>query len=199
MEITKIFTFEGSHIVRNCTSRRCSHSVHGHSYKVEVTIESATLDNAQMVMDFGLMKGSIKSLIDAFDHTHLICTKESKSYKKFFKENNERWIELPFNPSAEMLSLCLIFMVELILTYTQFNNGESSDIHVKSVTVHETATGRATSYEEDLDNLWDIGWCRDILFSPELIAEMPDDLKRLLMDPEDYYIVNPKVEKQISL
>ena len=92
-------------MVRNCTSKRCSHSVHGHSYKIEVEFEATRLDNAQMVMDFGLMKGSIKELIDSMDHCHIIADTESEEYINFFKAHNDRYIITPFNPSAEMLSV----------------------------------------------------------------------------------------------
>ena len=64
MIIRKLFKFENAHIVRKCTSTRCSESIHGHSYKVEVLTKSNFLDNGQMVYDFGLMKGYIKDLID---------------------------------------------------------------------------------------------------------------------------------------
>ena len=61
MKIRKEFRVESAHIVRNCTSHRCSHSIHGHSAVVEVFLESTLLDNAGMVYDFGLMKGSEES------------------------------------------------------------------------------------------------------------------------------------------
>ena len=198
MDITKIFTFEGSHVVRNCTSDRCSHSVHGHSYKVEVCFAADTLDNAQMVMDFGLMKGSIKALIDAFDHTHVICSKDSKEYREFFKKHNDRWIEVPFNPSAEMLSLCLLRLIDLINEYTHYANGEGKVVP-KSVTVHETATGRATSYWDDVENLWDDGWMDDIVMSDKLLEEMPKDLREVLTSPNEVYIENPTIKQQIEL
>ena len=54
MIIRKLFEFENAHIVRFCSSKRCKSSIHGHSYKVEVLLESKYLDNAGMVYDFGL-------------------------------------------------------------------------------------------------------------------------------------------------
>ena len=84
MIIRKLFKFEGSHIVRNCTSERCSQSIHGHSYLVEVFLESTRLDNAGMVMDFGLMS-SFKDIVDMFDHTHLLWDKDDGEYRNFIK------------------------------------------------------------------------------------------------------------------
>lgn len=68
MLIRKLFKFESAHIVRGCSSRRCSRSLHGHSYRIELLLEAHSLDNGQMVYDFGLLKGDVRDLIDAFDH-----------------------------------------------------------------------------------------------------------------------------------
>ncbi len=40
MLIRKLFKFENAHIVRDCTTQRCSENIHGHSYKIEVLLES---------------------------------------------------------------------------------------------------------------------------------------------------------------
>ena len=59
MIIRKLFKFEGAHIVRDCSSDRCKKSIHGHSYLAEVKFKASHLDNAGMVLDFGLMKSTI--------------------------------------------------------------------------------------------------------------------------------------------
>ena len=71
MRIRKLFKFENAHIVRNCSSDRCKYSIHGHSYQIELILEAHRLDHGQMVYDFGLLKSSIKDIIDSFDHA--IC------------------------------------------------------------------------------------------------------------------------------
>lgn len=203
MEITKIFTFEGSHIVRNCTSDRCSHSVHGHSYKVEVTFEANWLDNAQMVYDFGLMKSTIKEFIDSMDHCHIICSNDSEEYIKFFQNHNDRWIMVPFNPSAEMLSIFIMRMVQFIMEHTKTNNGEDPNLIVKNVTVWETATGRAKCSQSDIDNIWTDLWILQLCFSEGVIRDWSKNLKKIFFekaeDPSQLIIVNPKVKQQIIL
>lgn len=198
MEIVKIFNFEGSHIVRNCSSHRCSHSVHGHSYKVEVAFEASKLDNAQMVMDFGLMKGAIKAFIDSMDHCHVICSADSHDYVEFFQKHNDRWIMVPFNPSAEMLSVFILKFCQHIVNHTYMNNGESSDLKVSSVTVWETATGRAKATLEDLKTMWNELWWVGIQFSDGVLKDWPKDLKNLIINngPD---LNNPKIKPQISL
>ena len=39
MRIRKEFRVESAHIVRNCTSHRCSHSIHGHSAVIELIFD----------------------------------------------------------------------------------------------------------------------------------------------------------------
>ena len=90
MIIRKLFKFENAHIVRNCMSDRCKYSIHGHSYKVEVIIESNFLDNGHMVMDFGLLKGDIKRIIDNFDHAVLVNKKDDR--KEIIETYNERYV-----------------------------------------------------------------------------------------------------------
>lgn len=199
MEITKIFTFEGSHVVRNCTSNRCSRSVHGHSYKVELTFEARHLDNAQMVYDFGLMKGTIKEFIDSLDHCHIICSTDSEEYVKFFQANNDRWIVVPFNPSAEMLSIFIMRWVQIILNRTITNNGEDKSLKIKNVTVWETATGRAKCNEQDVASIWSDLWFCNICFSNGVINDWSEDLKAIVFGDGAKKVSNPKVKQQISL
>jgi len=150
MKIRKLFKFEGAHIVRNCSSVRCKKSIHGHSYIVEVFFTSQGLDNGQMVMDFGLMKGNIKDLIDSFDHAYSMWDKESDEFKTFMIENSDRYITMPVSPSAEAYALMFLMIIDKVIKATEFNNGEHA-VTVHSVKVHETATGYAEAFMEDLD------------------------------------------------
>lgn len=199
MEITKIFKFEGSHVVRNCSSHRCSHSVHGHSYVVELTFEARHLDNAQMAYDFGLMKGTIKEFIDSLDHCHVICSQDSEEYVKFFQAHNDRWIMVPFNPSAEMLSIFIMRWVQIILEQTGMNNGEDKSLKIKNVTVWETATGRAKCDEQDVATIWTDLWIPQICFSSGVMKDWSKDLKTIVLGDGTKKVNNPKVKQQIVL
>lgn len=199
MEITKIFKFEGSHVVRNCSSHRCSHSVHGHSYVVELTFEARHLDNAQMAYDFGLMKGTIKEFIDSLDHCHVICSNDSEEYVKFFQTHNDRWIMVPFNPSAEMLSIFIMRWVQIILEQTGMNNGEDKSLKIKNVTVWETATGRAKCDEQDVATIWTDLWIPQMCFSSGVMKDWSKDLKTIVLGDGTKKVNNPKVKQQIVL
>ena len=148
MIIRKLFKFENAHIVRNCSTQRCSQSLHGHSYKVEVLLQSSYLDEAQMIYDFGLTKLTIKDLIDAFDHSITLWDKDKQEYITDMKKHSQRWIVLPVSPSAEQFSRIIFLMVEKIIDATIMVNGERG-VEVNSIIVHETDTGYAQSFKED--------------------------------------------------
>lgn len=200
MKITKKFTAESSHWVKNATSQRCSHSIHGHSYTIEVEFSGKKLDRAGMLMDFGLMKGSIKSFIDSMDHCHVMCKYDDPDVIKFFKEHNDRYIVVPFNPTAEMLAVWIHAFCQYIIEHTMFMNGEDvNTLKVSSVTVHETATGRAQTEPEDVERLWNKLWMLDCLFSKGVVKDWDKDLKKILLEDPHSMIQNPKVKKQIDI
>lgn len=171
MIIRKSFAIETAHKVLNCTTHRCSHSTHGHSALVEVFFTATGLDNGQMIVDFGLMKDTIKTFIDSFDHTYVFWNKMPEEEKEYHKKFSERWIELPVSPSAESSSLLMLYVIDKIVEATQFNNGEQSP-KVVSVRYHETKSGYSESFREDLE--WVRYVLRDIHFSLGIIDEWKD-------------------------
>ena len=177
MIIRKLFKFENAHIVRNCTSRRCSRSIHGHSYKVEVKLSSNYLDNGEMIYDFGLMKMSIKDIIDSFDHAITLWSKDDREYIEYAKKFSERWIVLPVNPSAEQFSRVFFIIIDRILECMEFKNGEK-EVKIHSVVVHETDTGYAECFREDAYNFEGMGKIdlEDIIFSKRIQEEWKDCL-----------------------
>ena len=195
MLIRKLFKFESAHVVRDCSSIRCKQSIHGHSYIVEIKLESDTIDNGQMVVDFGLLKTTIGDIIDSFDHSYTMWNKESKEFKDFIVENSSRYIIMPVSPSAEMLSLMFYALIQRVIQKTQFNNGEGR-IHLHSVIVHETATGYAESFYDDYRDLWLSNYSiKDIVFSEGIQDEWKNkNMWNILTDVSSDKFVNPKVE-----
>lgn len=151
MLIRKLFRFENAHIVRGCTSRRCARSLHGHSYRVELLLEAHALDHGQMVYDFGLLKGGVRELIDAFDHAPSFWDGDDPEYTASCQRFSERWIALPVSPSAEQLARVIFRLVDALLAQTETVNGEG-DVHLHSVIVHETETGYAQCFRTDAFN-----------------------------------------------
>ncbi len=191
MKIRKAFRFEGAHIVRNCSSQRCKYNIHGHSYGVEVTIESNQLDNGYMVMDFMLLD-KVKLLVDSFDHSYSLWDRESDDFKSWIHANTQRVAEIPISPSAEGYALMFYFIIDKILENTVFRNGEGL-IRLHSVKVHETSTGFAEAFREDL-NLVKFT-LEDIQFSSPIHDEWPSDWWGDLKSGKKYN--NPEVEQNL--
>ncbi|MCU4389505.1 6-carboxytetrahydropterin synthase [Acinetobacter courvalinii] len=198
MLIRKLFKFENAHIVRNCTSDRCKRSIHGHSYKVELLLKASKLDHGQMVYDFGLLKGVIKELYDSFDHAICFWQKDDPAYIDACKTFSARWISLPVSPSAEQFSRIFFFLAQQVLNSTITQNGEG-DVEVYSVIVHETDTGYAQSFQEDIENI-QMGELslEQIVFSEQVQAEWSDvqvyeNLKK------GTKFQNPNVELQVNI
>jgi len=191
MLIRKLFKFENAHIVRDCSTQRCSENIHGHSYKVEVLLESNYLDNGQMVYDFGLTKLYIKELIDSFDHAITLWSQDDKVYIENMKKYSKRWVQLPVSPSAEQFSRVIYLIVERVLACTEMQNGEK-EVKLHSIIVHETETGYAQGFKEDAHSeLMGKIALDDICFSKQVKAEWSDrELWNKLLNHT--LIINPK-------
>lgn len=151
-----------------------------------------------MVMDFGLMKNDIKAFIDMMDHCYLFCSAEGEEFSSFHKRYNNRWIELPFNPSAEMLSIFVFRFVEQIINCTIFTNGER-DVRLTGVRYHETDScyaecNRADAMRYTPEKFSDL--LGSITFSDELYAGMTENL---VMKLNGRAVPNPETEQQIEL
>ncbi|KRI50982.1 6-pyruvoyl trahydropterin synthase family protein [Acinetobacter pittii] len=198
MLIRKLFKFENAHVVRNCTSDRCKRSIHGHSYKVELLLKASKLDHGQMVYDFGLLKGVIKDLFDSFDHAICFWEKDDPQYIEACQTFSARWISLPVSPSAEQFSRIFFYLAQQVLQSTVTQNGEG-DVEVYSVIVHETDTGYAQSFIEDIQNeQMGILSLDGIVFSEQIQIEwanphMYEDLKKGIK------FNNPQVDLQVEV
>jgi 6-pyruvoyltetrahydropterin/6-carboxytetrahydropterin synthase len=148
MIIRKKFRFEGAHIVRNCTSKRCRENIHGHSYEVEVFVKSDSLDQGFMVMDFILLNKA-GEFIHNFDHSYTLWDKESEDVKEAVYRINTRVAEIPVSPSAEGYALLFLYALDKIIASATFHNGEGN-VKLHSVRVHETQSGYAEAFREDL-------------------------------------------------
>ncbi|UNU73531.1 6-carboxytetrahydropterin synthase [Moraxella nasovis] len=197
MQIRKLFKFENAHIVRNCSSDRCKFSIHGHSYKVELILEAHRLDHGQMVYDFGLLKSSIKDIIDSFDHAITFWDKDDVDYIDACKRFSDRWISLPVSPSAEQFSRVIFFWASQILKQTIMQNGES-DVSVYSVIVHETDTGYAQCFIDDVNNKqMGVLNLEDFRFSDQVKAEWHDPkMYDKLLNGQKF--INPRVVLQVT-
>lgn len=146
--ITKHVEFEAAHRVLEAVSERCKQGPHGHSYKVEFSIEGDTHPVNGMIADFGDLKG-IKRLIDEFDHAFVLWANEEDEIKDFYLKHFKRIIIMKKNCTAE--NMARYFMRELQIYLDKEHYDKNLKAH--SVRLWETRTGSTTMTTFDDDDI----------------------------------------------
>lgn len=68
--VTKIFSFAAAHYLPNHLGL-CK-NLHGHNYKLEITVGKEKLNSNSMIIDFGKLKEIVnKEIIEKYDHSYL--------------------------------------------------------------------------------------------------------------------------------
>lgn len=154
--ISKTFRFEAGHRVwkQNLACDRGSEFVndkstlqnkcvnlHGHSYVLEVELESETLTEQEMVMDFHHVKNALKSLIDTIDHSFIIDINDPlyNEFEELATKYGLKVFPVTFCPTAEKLAE---FFYEFLTNKLQ-EAGLSNEVRVSRITLWETATSKA--------------------------------------------------------
>ena len=136
LRITKQLTFEMAHALLGYDGK-CQ-NIHGHSYKLFVTVEGVPLhDNNDkkngMVMDFGDIKRCIEeTIIQKFDHA--LVLPKSDRYDPNALQSIAKLIVVPFQPTTENL---LVHFAELLKPAIPQN------LKLYSLRLHETETSFA--------------------------------------------------------
>ena len=122
----------------------CS-NVHGHSYKLEVTvigfpITDKTHPKYGMVMDFGQLKSIVKEeVIRRFDHV-LLVNKQSKIAKAKVDLPIQKIVAVDYEPTCENLLVHIAKLVSAKLPKT---------VKLHHLKMHETATSYAEWFASD--------------------------------------------------
>jgi len=174
MLIRKAFTLNNAHVVRNCYSNRCKYSLHAHTAVIETFIQGNKVDNAGMLMDFGVAKIVLKPFLELHQDAVLLWMHDSKTYKDFVKSKTDSWIELTFTPSAELLSAYFQFYFSSLLSRVKLNNNEDTNIEILKTRYHETRSGWAESDSTDvMDLMLDQKWPLTInAMGPDVINKL---------------------------
>lgn len=145
IRITKQFSFETGHALYGYDGK-CK-NVHGHSYKLSVTVIGTPIDDASnvkygMVIDFGDLKKIVKSqIVDKFDHAtvfnkntpHLELAKELES-----RDHNVILVE--YQPTSENM---------VIDFATKIKKNLPSHVQLHSLKLQETDSSFAEWYAAD--------------------------------------------------
>ena len=207
MIIRKKFQIVGSaHIVLNCSSDRCRKSYHAHSPVVELFISADKLDNAGMILDFGLLSNH-KRFLNVFKNTLMLWKSDNDGVSMLsgyandsgVEINDIRWVILPFNPTAENLSLYFHMVMEDIIKQTKFKNNESNDIRILKVRYHETKSGYAESNSKNMIEFRKEFNGDDVQVSNAIINDDKEIMKIVdVMKDKPQTFENPDVELKIK-
>lgn len=99
--IKRHFSFAGGH--RLSKHPGLCKNFHGHNYNVWITIKSHTLDENDMVMDFGDLKKIVDPFIDQFDHCLLINDADEEDMKPF-EDRGMKILSFEQDPTAEIIA-----------------------------------------------------------------------------------------------
>ena len=111
--------FSSAHFLREYEGK--CRQLHGHTWKVEISVEGMQLNELGMLSDFGELKKKLNHVLSSMDH---VCLNEVE----FFKENN---------PTAENITKYI---------YNRYSEAVTP-LKVKKVRVWESDTTSVTYYE----------------------------------------------------
>jgi len=117
-----VTSFAAAHNLNNYQGE-CE-NLHGHNWRVEVSVTARELDKAGLGMDFKILKAETKELLATLDHKYL-------NELEFFKG---------FSPSSENISRFIYHELG-----KKLNNG---NVTVEMITVWESDFACASYYEE---------------------------------------------------
>lgn len=101
MELYKEFTFEAAHRLPNVPAAHKCARLHGHSFRVRVTVDAPVDPALGWVMDFAEIKAAWAPLDDALDHRYL---NEIPGLENPTSERLAQWIWERLRPALPMLA-----------------------------------------------------------------------------------------------
>ena len=129
---TKTVRFDAAHVLSN--HQGLCKNLHGHTYRVDISVTQAEDDVSDMVIDFKDLKTIATEVIcDRFDHAFVYNTTSEgeREIAAVVEKHGMRVVELPFRSTAE--NLAKYFYEEL----------ESRIVGLAAVRVWETADSSA--------------------------------------------------------
>ena len=126
---TRYHDFSTGHRVYGHESK-CAH-LHGHNYRIHLTVEAEQLDTVGRVMDFSAIKTHLCNwLEDNWDHKFLVWDQDP--FSKTLKELDPRGtVVVDFNPTAENMG-------QFLIDYVGPKQLEGTGVKLVNVNIEET-------------------------------------------------------------
>jgi 6-pyruvoyltetrahydropterin/6-carboxytetrahydropterin synthase len=144
IRVTREFSFEMAHVLWNYDGP--CRNVHGHSYRLFVTIAGIPVNNLQnpkngMVMDFTDLKAIVlREIVNVFDHAVVVSRDFDQEKIKMFRETFGNTVVVDYQPTCE----------NLVSDYAQkIKKNLPENITLHSLKLYETAKSFAEWFAED--------------------------------------------------
>jgi 6-pyruvoyltetrahydropterin/6-carboxytetrahydropterin synthase len=144
IRVTKEFPFEMAHVLWNYDGP-CK-NVHGHSYRLFVTLSGFPADNSDdpkngMVIDFSDLKSIVKKqIVNIFDHSVVLSNKVDKEKAEMFSRLFGNTVQVGYQPTCENL---VADFANRIIPHLP------GGISLHSLRLYETATSFAEWFASD--------------------------------------------------
>jgi 6-pyruvoyltetrahydropterin/6-carboxytetrahydropterin synthase len=144
IRVTKEFSFEMAHALWNYDGP--CRNVHGHSYRLFVTLWGKPIDRNDdpkngMVMDFSDLKKIVrKEIVDVFDHSVVVSRKFDREKTEMFSKLFGNTVLVDYQPTCENLVADFAGKISKLLP---------ENIRLHSLKLYETASSYAEWYAED--------------------------------------------------
>jgi 6-pyruvoyltetrahydropterin/6-carboxytetrahydropterin synthase len=144
LRLTRIFTFDMAHVLLNYHGK-CK-NIHGHTYKLEVTVKGTpsneeTSPKKGMLIDFSDFKKLIEDcIVSHWDHALMIHQNTDSFLLNALRNNYEKVIIVPFQPTTENMICELAFIIKKILP---------ADLQLFSLRLYETEKSFAEWYASE--------------------------------------------------
>ncbi|MDX5422407.1 MAG: 6-carboxytetrahydropterin synthase [Hymenobacteraceae bacterium] len=144
IRLTRLFHFETAHALQHYDGP--CRNIHGHSYRLEVTVIGTPLVNEQhpkngMVIDFGDLKKIVQELIvEPLDHALLLREDSAQELIETLRQLNHKLVLTPYQPTCE--NMLIDFKARLKDRLPHY-------VHLHSLKLWETQNSFAEWYASD--------------------------------------------------
>lgn len=145
IRVTKLFSFEMAHALMGHDGP-CK-NIHGHSYKLRVTLKGVALQQPGhpkdgMIIDFSELKAIInESVVKVYDHALVLNSAAYNNEIELLSKQYARVILVPFQPSCENLIIEFKNKLNALMLNYPFE--------LTALRLDETATSYAEWYADD--------------------------------------------------
>ena len=108
LSITKIFNFEAAHRISNYEG--ACHNLHGHSYKLLVTLSGEQPGEDDMLIDFKVLKKIVQEeILSPLDHALIL--KDTMDHRETYEKLGHKLFWMKTEPTAERM---VMWMAEVL-------------------------------------------------------------------------------------